>query len=149
MEICDKIGERKFVKTKLDSNPQAINEYFKIQSSFNNVITNAACKLGEPITLTINVESFKTVDNVMLEIPIPAGFSYYKKPQAAGAETYRLYDYDKTAIFLDKMSAGAYSFTIQLIPKFSGTFKIPPAKVELMYYPEMYNITAPKVIVVE
>ncbi|MCX6189710.1 MAG: hypothetical protein NTW54_08950, partial [Bacteroidetes bacterium] len=100
--------------------------------------------------LEVTVEAFKTAENVMLEIPIPAGFSYYAKPQQSySIESHREYYNDRTAIFCTIMPRGKYTFIIQVVPKFTGLFNLPPAKIELMYYPEIRNNEVPKMIEVK
>lgn len=137
------------ITSKAETEPQGNTNNFSIRSTLSGQTNDIKLKAGVPITMDITVEAFKSFENVMLEIPIPAGFSYYTKPASTGIETYREYFYNKTSIFCTQMKAGTYHFTIQLIPKFTGTLHLPPAKVELMYYPEIFNNEVPKTLIVE
>ena len=42
---------------------------------------------------------------------------------------------EKTVIFSEKLPIGTYTFTIPLLPRFTGKYTLNPAKVELMYFP--------------
>lgn len=146
-------GNESFVNIitqKIEEKPQPDETFFKISSSINKKGDTISIAPGQITTIEVTVESFKTNDNVMLEIPIPAGFSYYAKPQqTSGVESHREYYNDKTSIFCTSMPRGKYTFVIQVVPKFSGVFNLPPAKVELMYYPEIRNNEVPKTIEVK
>ncbi len=71
----------------------------------------------------------------MINVPIPGGCSYADKPAYFRNETHREYFKHETAIFSEKLSKGTYQFEISLLPRYSGTYTLNPAKVELMYFP--------------
>ncbi|RZM27743.1 MAG: hypothetical protein EOO88_11645 [Pedobacter sp.] len=76
----------------------------------------------------------------MIEIPIPAGCSYENKVQSfLGVETHREYFKNKTSIFCAKLKQGKYTFNVQLMPRYSGSYTLNPAKAELMYFPVFYG----------
>ncbi len=76
----------------------------------------------------------------MLEIPIPAGCSYNgKKSSYANNEVHRQYFKTHTSIFCEELEMGKYEFVIELMPRFSGTYTLNPAKTELMYFPIFYG----------
>lgn len=132
-------GFASIVTSKLESHPKPDSTYFTIRTRFDHMSGQGSLKLGAPVQMTVTVRVFKSADQVMLEIPVPAGFTYFSKPPASGYEVNREYYYDKTAIFCNHLGIGTYTFTVTLVPKFSGVFNVPPAKVELMYYPEVHN----------
>ncbi|MBI3232684.1 MAG: hypothetical protein HYZ42_01345 [Bacteroidetes bacterium] len=135
------------ITEKLETQPRIDETYFKIKTTMNKQAEQITLKPGEGVTLEVKVEVFKTSENVMIEIPIPAGFSYTDKSKNdVYLESNREFLPDKTAIFCTTLPRGVYTFTVKLMPKFSGTFNLPPAKIELMYYPEIRNNEAPKII---
>ena len=137
------------VGAKLESQPQPDHTYFSIHTSLSGQNAQIRLNAGEPVEMLVNVTVYKNSEHVMLEIPLPAGFSYHEKPKASGIETNREYYVDKTSIFCRNLPAGNYTFRIMLWPKFSGEFNLPPAKIELMYYPEIHNNESLKMILVE
>ena len=146
-------GQESFVNIitqQIEEKPQPDETYFKIKSTLNQKHDSVIVTSGQITTLEVTVEAFKTAENVMLEIPLPAGFSYYAKPQQSySIESHREYYNDRTAIFCTIMPRGKYIFIIQVVPKFTGLFNLPPAKIELMYYPEIRNNEVPKMIEVK
>jgi len=71
----------------------------------------------------------------MINIPIPGGCSYADKKNNYANESHREYFKNETSIFIEKLSKGNYTFEIELIPRYSGTYTLNPAKIELMYFP--------------
>lgn len=95
---------------------------------------------GEPVTLKVNVEVTADAEYVMIEVPIPAGCSYNGKPQSYwGSEVHREYNYHKVSIFCQQLRKGQHVFSIELMPRYSGTFQLNPARAELMYFPVFYG----------
>jgi hypothetical protein len=95
-------------------------------------------KAGTPVALTVEIEVTKTAEQeyVMIEVPIPAACSYADKRQPAySIETHREYFKDRTVIFCERMKPGRYTFTVQLLPRFTGSYTLNPAQVSLMYIP--------------
>jgi hypothetical protein len=137
------------VTSRLETSPQVDNTYFSIKTSLAGQADNVRLAPGRPVELLVNVDVYKNSEHVMMEIPLPAGFSYYEKIPATGMETYREYFYDKTSVFCSSLTTGHYVFRIMVVPRFSGTFNLPPAKIELMYYPEIHNNEKTKVVEVE
>jgi uncharacterized protein YfaS (alpha-2-macroglobulin family) len=109
---------------------------FKIRTHFNNNIMQL--EAGNPVDLIVDVDVEKqsSVENVMIEVPIPGACSYADKRQLDdGVETHREYFKDRTLIFCEKLSPGKYSFVIHLLPRFTGRYFINPSQVSLMYIP--------------
>ena len=90
---------------------------------------------GQKISLVARVMVKKDADYVMINVPVPAGCSYADKRNSSRHETHREYYRNETTIFCEKLAAGNYTFRIELIPRYSGTYTLNPAKVELMYFP--------------
>lgn len=97
-------------------------------------------KQGEKTTLIVTVESKVSAEYLMLQIPIPGACSYYSKPNGRrGIEVHREYEMHQTNIFIERLPAGKHEFKIELEPRFSGTYQLNPAKMELMYFPTFYG----------
>lgn len=84
----------------------------------------------------------------MIEVPIPAGCSYESKKSWYANEVHREFFKNKVVIFCNKLAAGNHQFEIDLLPRYSGTYTLNPAKIELMYFPTFNaNIEIKKVII--
>ncbi|HLO60157.1 MAG TPA: carboxypeptidase-like regulatory domain-containing protein [Bacteroidales bacterium] len=93
---------------------------------------------GKPVELFVEVVVMKDapVEHVMIEVPVPAGCSYESKDQPYNSqETHREYFKEKTVIFCESLSPGMHAYTIRLLPKYTGSYFVNPAKVSLMYVP--------------
>ena len=117
-----------------NSAPNLKKEDFEIATSFDNKST-ATLKAGQETKLIAKVTVKKDAEYVMINIPIPGGCSYADKKNRLRNETHREYFKNETTIFCDYLPKGEYTFEIDLISRFSGTYTINPAKVELMYFP--------------
>ncbi len=90
---------------------------------------------GVPVTLTAEVEFFRSADYVVIEIPVPSGFSYSEKKGYLPGEVHREFYRDHVAIFLRHTIPGRRSFVITLMPRFTGSYIMNPARVYPMYFP--------------
>ena len=90
---------------------------------------------GQETKLIAKVTVKKDVEYVMINIPIPGGCSYAEKKHNSRNECHREYFKNETTIFCDYLPKGEYTFEIDLISRYSGTYTINPAKIELMYFP--------------
>jgi uncharacterized protein YfaS (alpha-2-macroglobulin family) len=109
---------------------------FRIKTYFSN--NTMQLEAGKPVDLLVDVDVDKqsSVENVMIEVPIPGACSYADKRQLNnGVETHREYFKDRTLIFCEKLVPGKYSFVIHLLPRFTGRYYINPSQVSLMYIP--------------
>jgi hypothetical protein len=95
--------------------------------------------VGQVDTLVVTVRvKQRGADHVMIEVPIPAGCDYASKRQSwpwQRGETHREYFKERTVIFCEHLSEGEYTFRVDLLPRFAGSYTLNPAKVELMYFP--------------
>lgn len=118
---------------------QQFGDAFEITTSLSSNILEK----GVPVTLFVDIKvKEENAEYVMLEIPIPAGCIYNedsKKTSMLGYyrnnETHREYFKDYTAIFCSKLAEGTYRFQVDLIPRYSGSYTLNPAKIEMMYFP--------------
>ncbi|MEN8158292.1 MAG: alpha-2-macroglobulin family protein, partial [Bacteroidota bacterium] len=107
---------------------------FEISTHFSGIEDNRL-KGGEPAEMIVHVKVLKDADYVMVNVPIPAGCSYGDKSARSRHEVHREYFRNETAIFCENLEAGNYRFTINLIPRYSGSYTVNPARVEMMYFP--------------
>ncbi len=124
---------------------------FSIKSFFmENRDTVANLKAGKPVKLGIKVNVEASAEYVQMEIPIPAGCSYDSKNRNYFRnEVHREYFKEKVSIFCNKLSKGEYTFSIDLIPRYTGKYTLNPAKIELMYFPVFYGNENKKTIFIE
>lgn len=123
-----------FYQYRWNKNPKEKQGDFVIKTYFENTSENTL-EAGKAVKLIVELEVKKDADYVMLNVPIPAGCSYGKKSQNFRYEIHREYFKNETAIFCQRLKKGNYTFEIDLIPRFTGTYHLNPAKVELMYFP--------------
>ncbi|MGJ7032628.1 alpha-2-macroglobulin family protein [Niabella hirudinis] len=131
--------------------PQPVSKDFTVTSKLmQEGRETTILKAGKAGLLRVEVTARADADYVMIEVPIPAGCSYDSKPQQFwGVETHREYLKNKTAIFCTKMRQGHYVFEIMLMPRYTGSYFLNPAKAELMYFPVFYGREGMKKVVIE
>lgn len=86
--------------------------------------------------LVTNVEVKNKAQDIMIEIPIPAGCSYRAKPNNYWN---REYFKDRVAISCEDLPIGKYTYTIHLEPRFSGVYTLNPTKEEQIYFSIFYG----------
>ena len=120
-----------------DNHPAKLSGNFEVSSSFEqDGRMLSLLKAGTPIMLKVKVDVKADADYVMVEIPIPAGCSYKDKNQSyQNNEVHREYFKNKVSIFCNYLSKGKHEFTIPLLPRYTGTYTLNPAKAEMMYFP--------------
>jgi hypothetical protein len=98
----------------------------------------------------VKLEVKKDAEYVMINIPIPAGCSYNSKDRSwSGNEVHREYDLHETRIYCERLRAGIYHYTIDLLPRYKGKYHLNPAKAEWMYFPVIYGREEMKNVVIE
>ncbi|HEY3430324.1 MAG TPA: carboxypeptidase-like regulatory domain-containing protein [Cyclobacteriaceae bacterium] len=121
---------------------------FAIKTSLDT--RKSVLQAGQPVNLLVevNVKRDASMEYVMIEVPIPGSCSYSDKQQS-WTETHREYFKEKTVIFCENLKAGTHTFSIPLLPRFTGKFFQNPAQVSLMYVPVVNANTDLKVVKVE
>jgi len=121
--------------------PEKLSKDFTVKTWFEqDAKTVQKLKAGTSTTLKVEVDVRADANYVMIEVPIPAGCSYENKTQSFwGVETHREYFKNKTAIFCTKLKQGKHNFSISLMPRYSGSYALNPAKAEMMYFPVFYG----------
>jgi uncharacterized protein YfaS (alpha-2-macroglobulin family) len=122
-----------------NKNPEPVDSNFRIRSYFKNENTAlSVLKAGEKVTMKVEVNVLKDADYVQIEIPVPAGCTFASKKTGYWDE-HREYFRDKVLLFVEKMNKGTYTYEVELEPRYTGSYTINPAKVELMYFPVFYG----------
>lgn len=112
---------------------------------------NGSVEAGSVVRLEVTVTNDIARDYVAAEIPIPAGLTPVDtsigKGRAAmagasgGWSNHRELRPDRVVLFSDHLNAGEHHETIYLRATTPGRYRVPPAKVESMYYPEIHGFT--------
>lgn len=124
-----------------DTTNNDLGKDFIVSSAFGNKTLPADhLKAGEAVQLKVQVKVIKSAEFVMIDIPIPAGCSYNNKGRGYyGNEIHREYYKDRVSIFCQELPKGTYTYTVDLLPRYTGTYTLNPAKAELMYFPVFYG----------
>ena len=124
-----------------DTAPERASEGFTVTTAFvRDGKPVAGLRAGESVTLTATVTADSDAEYAMIEIPIPAGCSYESKEQGdRWKETHREYFKEKAVIFCNRLAKGEHTFTVELLPRYTGAYHLNPARVELMYFPVFYG----------
>ncbi|MDL2256878.1 TonB-dependent receptor plug domain-containing protein [Bacteroidales bacterium OttesenSCG-928-I14] len=124
--------------------PEAVSKGFTVRSAFKN--DGDKLTAGQPVQLEVVLTLNESANYVMLEIPIPAGCSYENKtPGNSFKEVHREYFKEKVSVFCKNLGIGEHTFTVNLLPRYSGTYILNPARAELMYFPTFYGHEAMKI----
>jgi len=130
--------------------PQKASNQFSVSSRFlqkDTAVSRLAA--GRAVTMEVVVEVKADAEYVMVEIPIPAGCSYdNKSPSWQHNEIHREYFKNKVSIFSNYLSKGKHTFTISLMPRYTGYYHINPAKAEMMYFPVFFGREAMKQVII-
>jgi uncharacterized protein YfaS (alpha-2-macroglobulin family) len=124
------------------STTEHTGDAFKIETRLNGDSLTAGKKDTLHVTLQVKQAN---AEHVMIEVPIPAGCSYASKTTNYSSyymrtnETYREHFKDRVVIFCEKLPIGTYEYKIELLPRYSGSYYLNPAKAEMMYFPVVYS----------
>lgn len=124
-----------------NTTPEKVESDFVVKSSFEkNGQSIDILKAGEPVVMRIKVTVKADADYVMVEAPIPAGCSYHDKRQGyTNNEVHREHFKNKVSIFCNSLKKGDYEFVVSLLPRYTGSYHLNPAKAEMMYFPVFYG----------
>jgi hypothetical protein len=125
--------------------PVSDEKSFNITTSIGKHTDSFDLRAGKPVQMKVKVLARASHENVVVEIPIPAGCVYDRKiQQESPYEQHREYAYDRVYIYLEHMPFGYQEFTIPLVPKFNGRFTTAPSRAALMFYPDKAAYTGRK-----
>lgn len=124
-----------------NATPEKVAGDFEVTTAFTasgQPVTSL--KAGQAVELTATVQVKADADYVMVEIPVPAGCSYASKAQSGlYGEVHREYFKNKVSLFCKSLPKGTYTFTVSLMPRYSGLYQLNPAKAEMMYFPVFFG----------
>lgn len=132
-------------QTTFNNDPEKVSKDFTVNTTLDSLVMTK----GEEIVFSAEITNEKDGEYVMVELPIPAGTSYVDRPRASGLEVHREYYRDRLAVFYESLPAGTHTIEVKLMPRYSGTYTINPAKVELMYFPTFYGREGMKKVVIK
>lgn len=132
MPVYMSCSERKFIT---DPSPDTTD--FRITTRWPG--SRNEVRAGIPVTLTVDITFYRSAEYLVIEIPVPSGFSYNTRESRMTGEAHREFHRDHVAIFIRHAYPGRKSFTVELMPRFTGTFTANPAKVSLMYFPTIFS----------
>ncbi|MHC1774201.1 MAG: carboxypeptidase-like regulatory domain-containing protein [Lentimicrobium sp.] len=123
-----------------ETHPAAVDSVFVVSTSLWQDGKNVnILKAGEATILKVTIRVDQPAEYVMIEVPVPAGCSYDDKAGWYPGEEYREQFRDRTSIFCNRLSSGTYTFEIRLLPRYTGSYSLLPAKAELMYFPTFFG----------
>lgn len=94
---------------------------------------------GTAVEMLVEVEAKADADYVMIEVPIPASCTYESKEGRGPYQVHREYFRDKVSIFCARLPKGRHTYSIQLLPRYTGTYTLNPARASLMYFPTFFG----------
>lgn len=126
---------------KWDTSASGSGNNFRIRSVFVNAANDTIQQLsaGKPFRLEVSVHVAKDAEFVMIDVPVPASCSYASKAGKTRYEVHREYFEDHVSIFCEKLPEGDYTYSIELLPRYTGSYTLNPARAELMYFPVFYG----------
>ena len=128
-------------QTFFNKKPKAIDSLFYVHTYFTDKESGkevSKLEAGRPVTMHVEVNVKRAGEYLMLEVPIPSSCSYAEKPTGyynSGYGCYREYFREKTAFYFRNLSRRRYNFSIELLPRYTGSFTVNSARIESMYFP--------------
>lgn len=120
--------------------PEKRGTDFRVKTHFiQGKDTLDTLQAGQAVDLEVIVEVSGEANFVMIEVPIPAGCTYASKPLNDFGGIHREYLKEKTVICCTQLQRGTHKFRISLLPRFTGSYHLNPARAELMYFPTVYG----------
>ena len=94
---------------------------------------------GQALKMICTVNVKEKSEYCTVTIPVPAGCDYGEKTQGNyfSGEVHREYFKDRVVIYFERLSPGQHEFSINLEPRYSGTYTLNPSQMELMYFPTL------------
>ncbi|WP_440133618.1 carboxypeptidase-like regulatory domain-containing protein [Chitinophaga sancti] len=133
-------------QTYWDASPDPVSKSFEVSSRLDQPVLET----GKKVTLTVTVNAKADADYVMIEIPVPAGCSYASKPQQwYNNEVHREYEKEMVSIFCSTLYWGQHTFTIELMPRYTGKYILNPAKATMQYFPLFMGRTGIKKVTIQ
>ena len=151
---------------------KARNEGLKIEKVISDVngrtVSGNTFRAGQTYRVRLLITSAQDRTHVVVDDPLPAGWEAVNTTLATsasyGSDVSKENDYtwwysggfdrkelrdDRVLAFADWMERGTSTVEYLIRATTVGSFQTPPAKVEMMYHPEVFGNTASRVITVE
>jgi alpha-2-macroglobulin len=123
----------------MNKEPLPVTDNFIIDTWFeHNGQRITSLTAGERATMKIRVHVLKDASYVRISVPIPAGCTYAEKKQESFSE-HREFRKNRMDMFVEQMNTGIHEFTIELEPRYTGSYQVNPARAELMYFPVLFG----------
>ena len=115
---------------------------------------------GELVAMDVELSTGVRRGYVAVEIPLPAGLEAIDMSIGSGRAAMRLpghrgswvnhqeLRYDRVVLFADDLVPGRHRHTVYLRATTPGKYRMPPARAESMYYPEVFGHTAATTVTV-
>lgn len=147
------VGGDVFLNTSeehIDENPGIHDSVFAVRTSFiQNNKEVSEIKAGLTCQFNIDIQSYKSGENVMIEIPIPSGMKVAQKNTQFGKGDYIEYYKHKVVYYFEKLPMGMKQISITMMPIFKGECMLPATKASLMYYPFVFGNSINKKVVIQ
>jgi hypothetical protein len=133
-------GAKAFVQVNRkywDEKPLPDTNKFVVKTSFIQERKEVLqLKQQVPVTYQVNIHSKQNMEFVLLKIPIPASCEYIDKPNISGAVEVS-YHKNEVWVYYRVLPKGTRSISLQLEPRFGGSYTLLPVQLEQMYEPEL------------
>jgi alpha-2-macroglobulin len=113
-----------------------------------------AIERGSLVAVDVEIDTRETLTHLAVEVPIPAGFEAIDLTLGKGAAARKLSGdrgywvshqelrRDRAVIYADRLGPGVHRTTVFLRARNAGDYRMPAARAEMMYYPEVQARTA-------
>jgi uncharacterized protein YfaS (alpha-2-macroglobulin family) len=129
------------------SDPSTDTTFFSVSTSFEN--GTSLLKAGKTVKMKVELRVSKDAQFVMMEVPIPGGCSYESKNGFFTSAVHTEFFRDHVAVFFENLKPGKYNYEIDLLPRYSGSYTLNPAKAGLMYFPLFSSNNALKTLTIK
>lgn len=119
------------VQRHFESQPKTKEEKMSISTN----IKDADIERGKGVDLEVVVTMDRVAENLVISVPVPAGFGYDVEQHFGVSEVHREQLRNQVNIYCERLLEGENRFVVKLMPRFSGRFTLNPAQVKLFYFP--------------
>lgn len=105
-------------------------------------------RIGDVITVNVQLTCDRDLDYIMLEDYIPAGAKIISS-QSSNLINHKVESLDKMVYYIEKLPKGTHILHYRYRLEHAGYYTIPPARAELMYQPDLYWESEPSTMVIK
>lgn len=132
-----------------ETSPSLQGSGIRVSTRFEGREAQEPLEAGKEVILKATLTLESEAQYLMLEVPIPAGCSYADHQPRGLGEVHREQWRNQATLFFYRLAPGTYTYEIRLMPRFSGTYTLNPAKAELMYFPVFNGNNEMRKVVIE